>query len=157
MIRLTLLLLLCSISGCASVDELPDRSSEIDFSETIDEWTDKRTYVKSYRFKNTDRELVYRAAKAALVHEDYEVTTGSLEDGAVLGIQGTTMMHWNLVSGVYFNELATDTQIRIVVKSNGDIRLSTDSSLDDEARKLLDAMRLFIDAEIAAEPDSTSE
>ena len=160
MIRLTLLLLLCSISGCVSVsvDALPDSASEIDFSETVDSTTGWRTGEKSHTFYNTGGELVFAAAKAALVHEDYDVTTASLMDGVVFGERGMTAMKYNMVSGIYLNQLATETQTRVIVKGAIDLTQPTPNySLDNEARKLLDAMHVYIDAELDAEPDSASQ
>lgn len=160
MFRLTLLLLLCSISGCVSVsvDDLPDGASAIDFSEAVDERTGWRTGEKSHTFKNTGRELVYAAAKAALVHEDYDVTTASLQEGVVLAERGIAKGKWSQVSGIYLNQLATDTQIRIIVKVTVDITTPFPAVYaDDESRKLFGAMRLYIDAERGAEPDSASQ
>ncbi len=159
MIKLTLLLLLCSTSGCVSVsvDALPDGASEIDFSETVDERTGWRTGEISHTFKNTGKELVYTAAKAALVHEDYDVTTASLQEGVVLAEYGI-VKRWSPVAGIYLNQSATETQIRIIVKFAVDI---TDPFpafyVDDQARRLLDAMGLYIDAEVGAKPDSTAQ
>ena len=139
-----------------SVDVLPDGASEIDFSETVDERTGWRTGEISHTFKNTGKELVYTAAKAALVHEGYDVTTASLQEGVVLAERG--IAKWIQVSGIYLNQSATETQIRIIVKVTVDI---TDPFpafyVDNEARKLLDAMGLYIDAEVGAKPDSTAQ
>ncbi len=141
-----------------SVDVLPDGASEIDFSETVDERTGWRTGEVSHTFKNTGKELVYTAAKAALVHEDYDVTTASLQEGVVLAERGIAKGQWPAVAGIYLNQSATETQIRIIVKFAVDI---TDPFpafyADNEARKLLDAMGLYIDAEVGAKPDSTAQ
>jgi hypothetical protein len=148
---------MCSTSGCVpvSVPDLPDGSSEIDFSETVDNRTGWRTAEKSHTFKGTREELVFMAAKAALVHEDFEATTASLEEGVVIGKHGMT-----LVAGFYFNQLATDTEIRIIVKSA--VTLDPPSFapvhwVDDDPRKLFEAMRLFIEAETGTKPDITSQ
>jgi hypothetical protein len=141
-----------------SVNNLPDGPSEIDFNETVDAQTGWRTGEKSHIFEDTDRELVYTAAEAALVHADYEVTTASLEEGVVIGTHGMTLTRLSMVSGIYLNQLATDMQIRIIVKSTVDLTAPIPAyPVADEARKLFEAMRLFIEAEVGAKPDGESQ
>ena len=155
-----MLLVMCSLLGCVpvSVNDLPDSPSEIDFSESVDEQTGWRTGEKSAMFEDTDRELVYTAAEAALLHADYEVTTASLEEGVIIGKHGMTLTRLSMVSGIYLNQLATDTQIRIIVKSSVDPTAPIPAyPVADEARELFEAMRLFIEAEVGAKPDGTSQ
>jgi hypothetical protein len=140
-----------------SVNNLPDGPSEIDFNETVDAQTGWRTGEKSHIFEDTDRVLVYTAAEAALVHADYEVTTASLEEGVVIGKHGMTLTRLSMVSGIYLQQLETDTQIRIIVKSSVDPLAVPAYPVADEARKLFEAMRLFIEAEVGAKLDGESQ
>jgi hypothetical protein len=153
-----MLLVMFSLSGCVpvSVNDLPDSPSEIDFSESVDEQTGWRTGEKSHMFEDTDKELVYLAAQAALVHADYDVSTASLEEGVVIGTHGMTLTRLSMVSGIYLQQLETDTQIRIIVKSSVDPLAVPAYPVADEARKLFEAMRLFIEAESGAKPDGES-
>jgi len=140
-------------AGCVSVDSLPDSTDEIDFSEAAEDVSGWRTYKKSLTLENTEKEIIYNAAKAALVSLDYDVTTASLEDGVVIGKQGVTPFNWKLVSGIYINELPSGMQFRIIVKGVWDVTtIVPNSTLESEARKILDAMRLYVDAELEAKP-----
>ena len=151
MIRLTLLLLMCLIVGCVSVDSLPDSAAEIDFSETTDHQTGWRTYEESHTFENVSRDLVYKAAKAALVNEDYDIITSSLADGLVMGEQGTTPLNWKLASGIYLDQAETDTEIRIIVKGVWDLLTWVPNwTLEGEAQRILKSMRLYIDTEVSS-------
>jgi hypothetical protein len=101
--------------------------------------------------------LVYLAAQAALAHTDYEVTTANLEEGVVIGKHGMTATRLSMVSGIYLNQLATDTQIRIIVKSSVDPAAPIPAyPVADEARTLVEAMRLFIEAETGTKSDGES-
>jgi hypothetical protein len=140
-----------------SVKDLPDGPSEIDFSETVDAQTGWRTGEKSHMFEDTDRDLVYMAAEAALLHADYDVLTASLVEGVVIGKHGMTLTRLSMVSGIYLQQLETDTQIRIIVKSSVDPLAVPAYPVADEARKLFEAMRLFIEAEVGAKLDGESQ
>jgi hypothetical protein len=149
-IRLVLLMLILSMTGCVSVsvDDLPDDSSEIDFSETIDDRTGWRTAEKSHLFVDTNREIVFLAAKAALLHEQYDVVTSSLEDGVVIGKHPMTLTRYELVSGIYFNQLEADTQVRIIVKGQFDITYPAPAWwTEDAANEIFKDMRLYLNTE----------
>jgi len=152
--KIMIFLLIAITLGCVSVDSLPDSTAEIDFSEAADEVSGWRTYKKSHTFENTDREIIFNAAKAAIVSADYGVTTASLEEGVVIGEQGTTAHNWKLVSGIYINELPSSMQFRIIVKGVWDLTTIVPNwTLESEARKIFEAMRLYVDAELEAKPN----
>jgi hypothetical protein len=157
-IRLTLIVLIFIASACVpvSVNDLPGDPSEIDFSIAVDDQTGWRTGEKSHVFEDTDRDLVYTAAEAALLHADYEITTASPEEGAVVGKHGMTLTRLSMVAGIYLQQSETDTQIRIIVKSSVDLTAVPAYPVADEARELFQDMSRFIEAEIGAEPNGES-
>jgi hypothetical protein len=64
-----------------------------------------------------------------------------------------TLTRFELVSGIYFNQLEADTQVRIIVKSQFDITYPAPAWwTEDEAKKILEAMRLYLNTKAGSNP-----
>jgi hypothetical protein len=134
---------------------LPDEAADVDFDEDIDGQTGWRTAERSHTFEGAHREMTFDAARAALVHQNYNVVVIDIDNGAVIGKRGAS----SLVAGIYVSDAEVDAQARIIVKS----AVIFDPTLygvpvpvhrvDVEARKLLEAMELYIGAAIGAKAD----
>jgi hypothetical protein len=140
------------------VGQLPDEATDIEFDEDIDGQTGYRTAERSHTFEGAHRETAFAAARAALVHQNYNVIVIDITNGAVIGKRAAS----TLFAGIYVSDSEADAQARIIVKTT----VVFDPTLfgipvpmhpvDDEAKKLLEAMELFIAAEISITPDENT-
>jgi len=151
MSRLTTIFLFLFISGCVSINAIPDSASEIDFSQDIDEMKGWRTYEKSETFNNTSYELACRAAKGAMLNAGYEVSIADIQKGAVIGKNRTTWLHYERVAGIYLNQMETDVQVRIIIKTIYVPPAVPDTTMSLAAQDFLQSMRLFIDSELRSD------
>lgn len=153
MAKFALILMLCLISGCASVSSLPQTASEVDFDTTLEGQTGWSEYQGAIEVPRIDDKTAYEAAKAGLRNAGFTLNRGDFNNMTVIGKHGMTAYDWNVVAGVYVKTDETKTVFKTVVEGSKDIGFSGDATGSDWAGRILGGVRAYL---ATAQAPSTS-
>lgn len=131
------------LTGCASVNWLPQTAAEVDFNGTAagtNGWTESRGFIDVPKI---DDLTAYEAAKAGLKRAGFEISKQDMGNSVVIGKHGMTWNDWNVVAGVYFNTNSDRTRFKIVVKGSDETR-------DIWAGRIFDGIRRYLASSPAA-------
>ena len=116
-------LLAFTLAGCFPVASLPRSASSVDFQSPKSGKTALWTYEDSMVFKGVDKQTAFQAAKQGLAKADFVVKEASLQDGMVLGYHGITWHDWYIHAGVYLQETAEGTNVKVIAYTSKDFSL----------------------------------
>lgn len=130
--RILLVSLSVLLSSCASVDSLPQSSSEAGWGEGVGDlgWA---AYADEFNVDYLSAERAYEIAKISLAENGFALKRGSQKDGMVIGEMGVTMQDWNTLAAFYYRPAPnnTKTQVRIVIEGSKDLGFTGDQMQND--------------------------
>ena len=138
------LLFLTTLSGCVSINSLPQSASEANFDRSVEGKTGWAEWQDTMHVKDIDRRTAYDAAKAGLSHAGFTIKRQSFEDGFALGQHGMTPYDWNVVAGVYIKETSEGHLIKVDVKASKDIGFQGDMTFKSWTEEILKGVRRYI-------------
>ena len=89
------------VSGCASINELPQAASEIDFNQTKEGRTGWSKYEEVFFFRGVDKRTAYFAGKAGMADAGFTIKRADYEKAFIIGEHGITKYDWNVIAGLY--------------------------------------------------------
>lgn len=110
-------------SGCASISELPQSTSEVNFDSLDAGKAGMWKYEDSMRFVGVDKRTAFLAAKEGLIRSGFVVKKARYDEGTVFGYHGITAHDWNIVAGVYIKEFQNETAVKVITNTSKDFSL----------------------------------
>lgn len=108
---------LLSVS-CTSVSTLPESAQQVKFSDHIAGVPSTREYDQCHYYSGVTLAAVLQAAKYSLIKNKFTLKRESLSAGVVTAEHGMTSRDWNIVAGIYFDELTKDKlAVKFMVKT----------------------------------------
>lgn len=137
--------LLSTLSGCATVNMVPQSVDEVDFDarEGKTGWSEYH-HVETFHGYNTDQ--VYEAVKVGLGDAGFSLRIADKSKGMVIGEHGMTAHDWNVIAGVYFREFEQATKVKVIIEGSKDIGFSGDVTSDGWSGKILRGTRDYLNA-----------
>lgn len=131
------------LTGCASLNSLPQSAGEVAFDRERGKtgWAEHRN---NGVFQGYDGDQVFEAAKVGLERSGFAVKRADRERGMVLGEHGITLVDWNVVAGVYFQQTGEDTRVHVVSEGSKDVGFAGDATAADWPGKILLNMREYL-------------
>jgi len=124
MIKVNFLLLFAlSISGCASISELPQSASDVNFDSIEAGKIGAFTYADNMIFSDIDKRTAFLAAKEGLMSSDFVLKKTNFHNGTLFGYHDITPHDWNIVAGVYLKEIGSDIAVKVIVQTSKDFSL----------------------------------
>lgn len=117
------LFLLATFSGCASISELPQSPSEVNFDSLDAGKSGAFTYEDSMVFTNIDKRTTFLAAKEGLMTAGFILKKADFDKGILFGYHDITAHDWNVVAGIYLKESGSDISVKIITKTSKDFSL----------------------------------
>ena len=136
--------LLMLLSGCATVSSIPKSAKEIDFNSKEEGKTGWSRYEEYATFEFTSLKTVYDAAKSGLAEAGFSLRKANYENRVVIGEHGMTLHDWNIIAGIYMNEIQDGVEVKVHVQGSKDIGFSGDVTGDAWTGKILKGMRSYI-------------
>lgn len=126
---LTLATLLAALlaSGCASVEEFPATSAEVDFDGDQGH-TGWAKYERTCLIRDIEAEAVQAAAAKALGFSKFELRKSNPAGGVVIGEHGATPYDYNIIAAFYLRTEGKDVRVRIRVQASRDIGFLGDAT-----------------------------
>ena len=126
------------LTGCASLNSLPRTASDVTFDGERGKtgWAEHRN---NGVFQGYDADQVFEAAKVGLEQSGFAVKRADRARGMVLGEHGITLVDWNIVAGVYFQEVGADTRVHVVSEGSKDVGIAGDATAADWPGQIPDA------------------
>ena len=134
------LLLLVLTSGCSSLGSLPPTGADVLVANDAEGDAKSGIYEISQTFPRLERETAFTAARAGLVHADFEVVKIDKENEVVFGERAVTAFYWDFAAGIYIKELPDGVWIKLMVDG--------DAKRKKFARDIFAGIRLFVAAEL---------
>lgn len=128
------------MAGCATISMLPKSASEVDF-ESKEGKTGWSQYQQVQDFPGYSPSQIYDAAKVGLGDAGFSLRVADKANGVVIGEHGMTAHDWNIIAGVYFRQVGSATQAKIIIEGSKDIGFSGDVTSDGWSGKILKGMR----------------
>ena len=141
------LLFLLVISGCASISELPQSISEVNFDSLDAGKTGAFTYEDNMVFANIDKRTAFLAAKEGFTRSGFILKKGDFDQGILFGYHDITDHDWNVVAGVYLKESGSDISVKVIAKTSKDFSLIGnlgDTTSGSWPQKILSGMQDYI-------------
>jgi len=143
--KIVLVLLMCSLlNGCASLNSLPKSAKDIDFSSRKEGKTGWSRYEEYATFESVDLKTVYEAAKVGLADAKFTLKKADYDKGVVMGEHGITLYDWNVIAGIYMNEVPNGVEVKVHVEGSKDIGFMGDVTGGNWTGEILKGMRTYI-------------
>jgi hypothetical protein len=119
---------------------LPKSSSAVNFDgkEGKTGWS---KYEQIETFRGYSQSQLYDAAKVGLGDAGFSLREANPNNGYLIGEHGITLHDWNVLAGIYFQEIKQGTKVKIIIEGSKDIGFSGDVTSDGWAGKILKSMR----------------
>ena len=137
-------LFLLLVSGCASINSLPQSASAVDFDQGKEGRTGWSKYEEVFFFRGIDRRTAYFAAKAGLADAGFTIKRADYESGCALGEHGMTAYDWNIVAGVYIKETGEGCLAKVLVQGSKDTGFWGDMTGSSWPQDIFKGMRKYI-------------
>jgi hypothetical protein len=115
--------LLVTLSGCASISELSQSVSEVNFDSLDAGKSGAFTYEDNMVFANIDKRTVFLAAKEGFAKSGFILKKADFDKGTLFGYHDITAHDWNVVAGVYLKESGSDILVKVITKTSKDFSL----------------------------------
>jgi hypothetical protein len=131
------------ISGCSSINSLPQSASEISFdgAEGKTGWSE---WQEELFIKDIDVRTAYMASKYGMSHAGFTIKRANFSDRMVLGEHGITAYDWNVVAGVYVMEQSDGCSIKVIVEGSKDIGFWGDMTAKSWPQEIFEGIRNYI-------------
>ena len=131
------------MTGCASLDSLPQSAAEAAFDGERGKtgWSE---YQNGDVFQGYNGDQVFEAAKVGLKQTGFTLKKADRSRGMVLGEHGITPFDWNVVAGVYLKQVGADTRVHVVAEGSKDVGFFGDTTSADWPRNILRNMREYL-------------
>ena len=141
--------LIVFLTGCISINSLPQSASEIDFDSTKEGRTGWSQYEEVFFLKGVDTRTAYLAAKAGLANADFTIKRADYSKLFAIGEHGMTKYDWNIVAGVYIrkDEVRKGSEVKILVKGSKDLGFWGDMTATSWPQNIFQGMRNYIATE----------
>lgn len=130
--------------GCVSINSMPQSAAEVSFDSSEEGRTGWSRYEETVLFRGADARTVYLAAKAGLADAGFTIKRASFEKGMAIGEHGMTAYDWNIVAGVYIQEVADGTNAKVLVEGSKDVGFWGDMTASSWPQNILKGMRQYI-------------
>lgn len=148
MTRLIMAMAVCcsviSTGGCVSINSMPQSASEVSFDSSEEGRTGWSRYEETMLFRGADARTVYLAAKAGLGDAGFTIKRASFDNRMAIGEHGMTAYDWNIVAGVYIQEIAEGTNAKVLVEGSKDVGFLGDMTASSWTQRILKGMRQYI-------------
>jgi len=134
------------LSGCASMNSLPQSAADVDFADIVEGKTGWSEYQGQIELPKLDDRTAYEAAKAGLRSARFTVARADFDSMAVIGQHGMTAYDWNVVAGVYIQTDANVTRFKVLVEGSKDIGFSGDATGADWVGHILAGVQNYLGA-----------
>lgn len=128
------------ISGCATISMLPNSAADIEF-DSPEGKTGWSQYQQILDFPGYNADQIYDAAKVGLGSAGFALRRAEKSRGVVIGEHGMTAHDWNILAGVYFVTVGSNTKVKVIIEGSKDIGFSGDVTSDGWSGKILKGMR----------------
>lgn len=139
-----LFFLLGVISGCTSINSMPQTASQVNFAPKSEGRTGWSKYEEVMFFRGVDKRTAYLAGKAGLADAGFTIKRASYEGGTIIGEHGMTAYDWNVVAGVYIRSEEDGSSAKVLVQGSKDIGLWGDMTDSSWTQDILKGMRNYI-------------
>jgi len=123
---------------------MPQSAAEVSFDSSEEGRTGWSRYEETVLFRGADARTVYLAAKAGLADAGFTIKRASFEKGMAIGEHGMTAYDWNIVAGVYIQEVADGTNAKVLVEGSKDVGFWGDMTASSWPQNILKGMRQYI-------------
>lgn len=131
-------------TGCATISMLPPDASVVDF-DSAEGKTGWSQYQQVETFHGYNNDQIYEAAKVGLGTAGFSLRSADKSKGVVIGEHGITAHDWNIITGVYFKQLDSNSvKVKIITEGSKDVGFSGDVTSDGWAGKVLKGMREYL-------------
>ena len=138
------LITLCLLSGCASINSLPQSAQEVDFNRTDEGKTGWAEWQDTMHVKGVDKRTAYQAAKSGLADAGFTLKRASFDEGFAIGEHGMTAYDWNIVAGIYIKEIETGYMFKAIVEGSKDFGFWGDMTQTSWVEKIFKGIREYI-------------
>ena len=138
------ILAICLLSGCASINSLPQTAREVDFNRTEEGKTGWAEWQDTMHIKGVDRRTAYQAAKSGLADAGFTLKKAHFDEGFAIGEHGMTAYDWNVVAGIYIQEDETGYLFKAIVEGSKDIGFWGDMTQTSWVEKIFKGIREYI-------------
>ena len=139
-----LLALALAITGCASLSSVPQGSAEVNFDPRIEGKTGWSRYEEAEFFPGVDLETAFVAGREGLMGAGFEIKRENRQFLTLIGEHGLTLVDWNVIAGVYFEQRRDGVAAKIVVQGSKDFGFFGDKTGDNWTKRILMGMRVYI-------------
>ena len=101
-------------------------------------------YKQVETFRGYKKDRIYAAAKAGLGAAGFALREADMSAGRVVGEHGITLHDWNIIAGVYFREIETNTEVAIIIEGSKDTGFSGDVTGDGWSGKIIRGMYSYL-------------
>jgi hypothetical protein len=133
-----------AVSGCASMNSLPQSASEMNFSKDDIGKTGWSQYQDVMFVRGIDRDTAFLAAKDGLASASFTVKRASVQGGSVIGSRGMTAYDWNVVAGVYFEPEKDGYLFKVVAEGSKDVGFWGDHTAASWPQEIFRGIRRYI-------------
>jgi hypothetical protein len=132
------------ITGCASINSLPQSAADIDFDQAKEGRTGWSKYEEVFLLRDIDKRRAYLAAKAGLSDAGFTIKRADYDKGFALGEHGITPYDWNIVAGVYIKQAENGCYVKVLVQGSRDIGFWGDMTGSSWPQDIFKGMRNYI-------------
>lgn len=144
------------LSGCASMNSLPQSAADVDFADAVEGKTGWSEYQGQIDLPKVDDRTAYEAAKAGLRNAGFTVARANLDSLAVIGQHGMTAYDWNVVAGVYIQNNENLTRFKVLVEGSKDIGFSGDATGSDWVGHILAGVQNYLGTAVGGNSGGSS-
>lgn len=132
------------LTGCASINSLPQSAEEVTFELSDEGRTGWSEYQDTMYIKNADKQTAYLAAKAGLADAGFTIKKSSFDNLVVIGEHGMTAYDWNIVAGVYIKETQNGCWVKTIVEGSKDVGFWGDMTASSWNQDIFKGIREYI-------------
>lgn len=132
------------LSGCVSINSLPQSASKINFDSSKEGRTGWSKYEEVFFLKGVDKRTAYLAAKSGLSDAGFTIKRADYEEAFAIGEHGMTRYDWNIVAGVYIKEEKDGASVKILVQGSKDLGFWGDMTEESWPQHIFKSMRNYI-------------
>ncbi len=138
------LLSLILLTGCTSINSMPQSARNVNFNPANEGRTGWSKYEEVFFLKGVDKRTAYLAAKSGLSDAGFTIKRANYDEAVAIGEHGMTKYDWNIVAGVYIKEEPDGSSVKILVQGSKDLGFWGDMTEKSWPQEIFKSMRNYI-------------